>query len=422
MYGNFNNATNAYDPAPGLAADNSFNTYGLEAKYVLHLLDNLTLTPAARYMKSYTWYQPEDWVLDYSQAWYRPNSEEQYKGGVTASWDATRNINLTAGVESIRDYAEQLPSEHALDVLGRYFFQYYITNQFQAYSNTQSVFAEVNARTEIVDITLGARSDQNSQFGPASVPRLALTKEFGDYHVKCLASRAYRAPTLSELFMYNPNLKPEYATVYELEFGQKLTRNASITVNLFDTKIEDIITYAGNYAEYVANGYFAYANRSVAASRGIEAQYRLLKDWGYLNLAYSYYKAYDNTVVETIPMDAQGNPVPDVTLGFPTHKATLNASVKIGRGWSAAPGLIWFSQRYVTYTDDYGNPAQKILDSEFLANLYFRHTFSGAGFELGLGVFNLFDQKYWMAPGCYDDYSETSGPSREYVVKAKYSF
>jgi outer membrane receptor protein involved in Fe transport len=195
-----------------------------------------------------------------------------------------------------------------------------------------------------------------------------------------------------------------------------------MAVNLFDEKTENIITYAANNAEYVANGYWAYANRDVTASRGVEAQYRIRKDWGYCNLAYSYYKAYDNTVFETTPTDAQGNTVGDVTLGFPTHKATLNASVKIGRGWSAAPGLIWFSNRYASYTDDSGNPHYKTLDPEFLANLYFRHVFATNGWELGLGVFNLFDQQYWMAHGSYDDYSETSGPSREYVMKVKYSF
>jgi hypothetical protein len=139
-------------------------------------------------------------------------------------------------------------------------------------------------------------------------------------------------------------------------------------------------------------------------------------------MTYSYYTTYDNTVNNTIPTDNQGNPIKDVTLGFPTHKATLNAEVNLGRGWFASPGLVWFSSRYVTYSNDFGNPVNKILEPEFLTNLYFQKTFHGTGFSLGLGVFNLFDQSYSIAPGSNFDYSETSGPSREYVVKAKYSF
>jgi len=402
-----------FTPAPPKPVIDSFTSYNVDLKYAWQALDRLVITPRLLYTWDSSWERAKDWAMewDQNQNWFRFFPAERIKGSLAANYTLTDKIKLTLGGEYMHEYIWSKPSDDAIDIAGRDWWTFYTTNELKAGDYTESLFAEANAQTALADFTLGTRYDQNNQTGGALAPRFAATRDFGNFYLKLLASRAYRNPAMLTVHWWNPDLKPEFAMDYETELGYKLTSDSTVSINLFDTKITKAITYNGLYLNY-----------GTTATWGLESQYRLRKDWGYLNFAYSFYRAYNNKIIETAAMDAGGQSVNGVNIALPTHKLTLQASIKTIGGLSINPGLIYMSQRYYEYDtiDLFNIPAR--LKPAFIANLYFREQIKNSGWEVGFGIFNLLNQKDAIPQGYYDSYRPVPSYGREYVIKTEYHF
>jgi outer membrane receptor protein involved in Fe transport len=407
--GLWNDDTGMHDPGPQQPLTTSFQSYNLDAWYKLHLLDALTLTPRLTYTRSDPWRDDSDWAIALSR--YRVFPEAQIKGELAATYRFSPEFTLVAGGDYTRNYAWSQPSAKAQAAEDPDYYTFYITDDFAVVNYTQTFFAEGSLSTTWVDITAGARYDWNSQFGDAFVPRVALSKSLGDFHLKLLASRAFRTPSMLAIYWQNPDLKPEFSESYEAEVGYSLASDMQVTVNVFDLRLDHAITYDGSYE-----------NAAGAESRGVEVEWCWQKKWGYLRAAYSYYLSCNNLIEETVPDDGQGDPISGVTLGFPAHKATVNAAFHLQPDLTVDPGLIFFSQRYANYYDALDNLQAETLPPVLLANLFLRQKLLGGAAEIGLGVFNLFNQTYALAPGYFNANQPMPGPSREYVLKLKYHF
>ncbi|RZU38356.1 iron complex outermembrane receptor protein [Fluviicoccus keumensis] len=100
-------------------------------------------------------------------------------------------------------------------------------------------------------MTSGVRYDHYSDFGNTVNPRLALVwAAQNNMTVKWLYGRAFRAPTLAELFVTsnpinlgNPNLKPETIDTYEVALSHQVMQNLSYTANIYNYQIHDFITF-----------------------------------------------------------------------------------------------------------------------------------------------------------------------------------
>lgn len=101
---------------------------------------------------------------------------------------------------------------------------------------------------ESLELTLGVRHDNYSDFGGHTSPRFALVKELGQMDsLKLLYSEAYRAPSPSEtrltsslVAVSNPDLAPETAKTTELVWVQ-LIDHGYWSATLFDSRLDDAV-------------------------------------------------------------------------------------------------------------------------------------------------------------------------------------
>ncbi len=97
----------------------------------------------------------------------------------------------------------------------------------------------------------GVRFDHYSDFGDTTNPRLSLIwATTDDLTTKFLYGRAFRAPSLQELFVTsnpvslgNPSLKPEIIDSYEIGVSYQADRKLLLASNLFYYEIRDFINF-----------------------------------------------------------------------------------------------------------------------------------------------------------------------------------
>ncbi len=100
------------------------------------------------------------------------------------------------------------------------------------------------------NITLGGRYDNFSDFGSTFNPRLAMVYPMSEKTtLKVLYASAFRAPSRDELdlinnglLLGNPNLDPETIDSYEIEIIHQFNQQHSLTANLYENRIDDLIT------------------------------------------------------------------------------------------------------------------------------------------------------------------------------------
>ncbi len=422
-----NHITGGFDAAgnllPGLSKPllTTFDSYDLDARYSWPVRADLTITPHFAYRRSYSWQKNQEWVFraiaDPSDAgeFFRDFPDTRYRTGASAVWEPASSMTLVLGGEWSQETIEaRLPSEPSFDPWEYYYF--YGPDSSEVSSTVRSFFTEFSLRTSAADLTVGMRYDKNSRFPAARLPRVALTRRWGDYYVKGMASRAYHPPTLMTISWLDPELRPEYAWDYEAEAGYQPSPNTLFRVNAFAIDMKPVIFYSGNFSN------------STVRSRGLEAEARFKNRRGSLNLAYSLYRAHYDDRENAMAEDETGAAIREVTLGFPTHKVTLTTSLKVLGEVTVSPGLVWYSRRYVRKsswfwdgTDSDYTPVNWVLDPAVLANLYVRSPLA-AGWDVGLGVFNLFDEEYSSVTGSYVGNPPVPGPSRELVLRAAYRF
>jgi len=125
---------------------------------------------------------------------------------------------------------------------------------------------------EDLDLTLGLRYDDYSDFGDSVNPRASLVyRAFEETSFKLLYSRAFRAPSRNELDLQNsgtvagnPDLDPEIINSYEAIIVQQFQKH-SISLSYYVNMIDDIIidSNSGNQRENAGDGTF----------RGLELEY-----------------------------------------------------------------------------------------------------------------------------------------------------
>lgn len=107
------------------------------------------------------------------------------------------------------------------------------------------------------ELTAGVRHDDYSDFGGTTNPRLALVWETGYFlTTKLLYGRAFRAPSLTELYfennpviMGNPDLRPESIDMRELVFDYRPDPRKVFILNLYSYRADDLIEFEDGTAQ-----------------------------------------------------------------------------------------------------------------------------------------------------------------------------
>ncbi len=376
----------------------------LEAKYSAKLgkKKKLTVTPKFNLKKQTPW--ETTWDLDSISGDYS-KTVERYTGNITASYNLTRKINFVAGAEAYFDKAEDNSNDSSFFSNGEKTVAY----------NNQAYFLQALAKTRIVNFIAGARFDHHSEYGSAFVPRVGLTKKFKKFHFKALYSNAFRAPTIENINLQDSTgIKPELTQVIEVEAGYQLTRKSLLTANLFDINTDDPIVYFVGDSGQTDN----YKNFGSGGSQGIEIEYRMRDKWGYVIANYSFYSVQNKENSE----DYLVNDNESVLLAFPSHKFNLNASIKLGKYFTVSPSLSYFGKRYgYTGIDSLGEYIQGEFKPITLANIFVNAgNFGVKGLNIGVGCYDILNEKFSFIQPYYGDHAALPGPSREFLIKIVY--
>lgn len=178
---------------------------------------------------------------------------------------------------------------------------------------TAGAFTQVVGRWPVATVAGGVRVDAQSSSGLAVVPRLAITRTFGETaHVKALVARAFRPPDVMNFEDATSDLAAELSTTAEIEVGVRPFRNAYLTASAFDQRIDHPITYDVAFTSGGA-ATEGYANGAPTSTYGADASLRWQPSFLAWTTALSWY---------AIP----GEPVATANLAAPNLRAFSSAA------------------------------------------------------------------------------------------------
>jgi outer membrane cobalamin receptor len=390
----------------GQTFGNAFNALIGKIRYEREIARGWTLSPYAAYLRQEPWKTVDPLAKDPAYDWYSYVIAERTKAGLTLKGSFGEAVQIVAGAEAFRDKGTMtsgMPED--------YWFGNG-TKKSIAF-NQAAVFAQAFYTKGNTIPSIGLRYDRHNLFGAEFLPWVGVTQILGKWSLKALVGRTFRAPTLENLDM-NPKIKPEKTTTGELELGYQAGENLFFILDFFRTRISGPIVY---FYDPSTEEEF-YGNYGKVGSQGVEAEAKVKTDGGFINAGYSFYRPTDR--IDSYRVDGR----PDLFLGFPAHKITLNNHNQLTPRFGLTQSVVWLSPRYgAADHDSEGNTVQHGLGSRpftWLVNLTFQYSNCfGTDCDLGFGVYNLLDQEdSFMQP--YDSgHAPLPWLSREFVVNLK---
>ncbi len=390
---------------PDEYSTNRFNTYAANLTYHYAVTDQLKLDAQAYFSRQ------SPWELSIHNGINPPLQDRVYtdytKFNLQGTYTDAQGSYLVIGGSFAQDKFKVHLNENP---------------DFPAFSN-YTAYAESLYKTAWLNILANIRFDSYSLYGQNWTPRIALTKEWGDFHVKALYSHAFRIPTsgnyqlnsqYANLTGGSATLRPEKTHTSELELGYRPTENFNLLLNLFYTQIKNPILYTVDN-----DGYELYANSRAMETRGVEFSLNYTqKELGFLNLNYSFYNSARNTAIPYQIHNAQGQIHPGLNLGFPSHKLTANVNWQVNPQLSLNQTLAFTSDRY-SYI---GSELQRDKVS-WIYNIYVRYqNFLTHGLDIGLGLYDILNERQTYSQPYSGGHAPLPAPSRELLLNLSYGF
>jgi outer membrane receptor protein involved in Fe transport len=275
---------------------------------------------------------------------------------------------------------------------------------------------QVGAGYAVADVTpvralklsLGGRYDYYSTFGGSFNPRLAaIVRPSDDDNVKLMFGKAFRAPSIYELYYFqpgqqiaNPSLSAESMYSAEIEYSHRFTPTVQGLVAVYENYITDLIALdqVGQPGSLVDQ----YVNTTTpVATIGAEAELR--KEWkdGWMAAAsYSFMKsAYlkDGSLgsILSLSTDPAHREVPNA----PNHLASIRAGAPLlGRALLAMTRATFTGPRW-DINDTNGTPTnpvppQQKTESSVVWDLMLSGTETRWHIRYSIGVYNVLDWRY----------------------------
>lgn len=276
-----------------------------------------------------------------------------------------------------------------------------------------SVYAQLENYNHIVNVTAGGRwAEHSGAADSVFVPRIALTKVIEPVGLKVMYSEAYRMGDVEHINLSRDaatgtipvELKPELTSVLELEVSYAFTTQNILSLNLYDMKIEDAITYASNNTT---------RNLGSLQSQGAELEWKTMGRWGSNRLNLSHYIGDADSVPAY-----RANEDDRAYLGLPRTKAAWLAHVNVlDTKFSLDPSVVYFTEKYGRNKT---TGVETKFDSMAIATLFFSYK-PTTQLALSLGVHDLFGSTYKFVQAYDNGIPAQPGPSREIVGKFSYS-
>jgi hypothetical protein len=199
----------------------------------------------------------------------------------------------------------------------------------------------------------------------------------------------------------------------ELELGYKINDNMFITGNLFDITITNTIYYFAITATD-ANFY----NGQQSGSRGFELEYKVKSKRAWLNANYAYYNVSGKNYIDLYAVPGNNK----ASLSAPQHRININSGVRIGSNFSINPSFNILSSRYgFAQHDANDNKVLKNYNPSVYMNLFLNNSnFLTKGLTVGVGCYDIFDQKQMFIQPYDGDHTPLPGLSREIMLRISY--
>ncbi|MDH5648832.1 MAG: TonB-dependent receptor [Gammaproteobacteria bacterium] len=236
------------------------------------------------------------------------------------------------------------------------------------------------------DIQLSGRIDDHEVYGKHSTGQIALGRKLlPSTRLWVSYGSAFRAPDSNDLFFPfggNLDLKPEESVTTEIGLKLKPSREQSVELNLFHTRIEELISY--NFVTSKSE------NIEEVSIRGIEAVYTVnTKHW----------QARSSITAKTSQNDTDKSDL----LNRPDQKVSINIDRHLGTSTVGTEILL------VSEAADYGGGR---LHGYGLASLRYAYSIS-KDLKLGAKAINITDKEYETVGGY-------NTPGRSYYLTLRY--
>ena len=292
---------------------------------------------------------------DYPIGFTRKFEGERKQFAYTGKWDANDQMSLNWAIDRTRES--------------------FVADGTRGSASTTAALAEVlYAPTEDIDISFALRRDNHSSFGGRTSGRAAIAwRPNESWILRGVAGTGFRAPSLYELQgpYGDPNLRPETSSSFELG-AEYLFTGGSVAVTLFDTRIENQITFGAS--TYVQIG-------GTSRTRGVE-----VKGEVDLNPSLTAFGNYTYTDAFNISATAVNSRLVRV----PRHELTIGFDYRFIDTWRASATV----QHVADYWDNglWPAPASAMPDYT-IVNVGLTHDISDVA-QGYLRVENLFDENY----------------------------
>lgn len=334
----------------------------------------------------------------------------RYKANAGILWDPIYWLNVNCGAETFIDHAY---------LTGGQVFRTDLTNVATYYN--YAPYVQLLAKTNFANITAGARYDVNTAFGSAFNPRIGVTKRMGIFNFKALYASSFRAPAIESIqyAIDGTMLKPERSSTLEAEASAQVTKKMYFSVNLFDISTSNAIRYFVK-TDSIFTGYQdGYTNsHQIIGSQGVELEYKYVKSWGFVKMAYSFYTIQNKSVDPA--NEVPGNTT--ATLGTAQHKFSFLGSVNIGSHLYVSPSMNFLGKRYgysAADTSDIG--ILTLYQPQLVANLFIGTNNLLKNCSLGLGVSNITNEEVIYLQAYNSLHAPLPGMSREYYIRFRYT-
>lgn len=269
-----------------------------------------------------------------------------------------------------------------------------------------------------LNIVLGTRLVNHSEFGIAFTPKLSMMYKLKDFNIRGTYGFGYKAPTVKELyynyekrgtvFMGNTNLDPQTSTY--LSGGVEYNYNKiSISITAYINKVNDLIAYQsvdtipGDQAQDIRRRR-QHFNVDKARSQGADFLFNTRLAYGFsVGGGYSYVDARDMTTNERLEGVAYNYANVNLAYKHMWNKYILNANIS---------GRIQDKKYY----DDGSAKAYNIW------KLTTSHQFVSIGdfvFEISAGIDNIFD---FIDDSPYGSHYATISPGRTFFLGLNINF
>ncbi len=288
--------------------------------------------------------------------------------------------------------------------------------------NDIALLSELVYNSKYGNLIVGARLDKySSATSPVFIPRFAYTKIFGNFHAKALYSFAFRNPSPAEAGYATKALEPQKSQSAEVEVGYKWKDRLTLTANLFNIIISDIIVFTFD------NQQSDYKNQGSTGTNGVELELKYQHKKLFFRGNYAYYATnYSQAGLANlffgVPLAEQTKEIIVPTndqqfLGFPNHKVTAQIGYRWTNNFSTQGTAIVHGTRTTASQYEFLElPTTTVLN----LNLSYRNFFI-KGLTVEAGVYNLLDQRSIVA--AYSTGDETYyvlDPKREFIMKLRY--